>query len=115
MEVAYLCDHRACEKGCCCDSNMCDHTLDISHARNFERVDEDKWIEMESHMPVKLTTPEDFAYEMRQISNQLKDPTFLGDQEDVHVHMDYYMTTVLEELGYEEGVKIFRETPKWYA
>lgn len=114
MEVAYLCDHKACEKGCHCDSNTCNHTLDISHARNFERVDEDKWIEMESHMPVKITTPEQFADMMQWISDRLEDPKFRGDKEDIHWQMDNYMVSVLEELGYEEGVKIFRETPKWY-
>lgn len=61
-------------------------------------------------MPKKLTTPEEFAEQMLDIQKRCN-----GDLEDMHIRMDYYMTTVLEELGYEEGVKIFRETPKWYA
>lgn len=32
MDVAYLCDRKACED---CHPEFCDHTLDISHARNF--------------------------------------------------------------------------------
>lgn len=52
---------------------------------------------------------------MRWISDRLEDPKFRGDKEDIHWQMDNYMLSVLEELGYEEGVKIFRETPKWYA
>ena len=49
-EVAYLCDHKACEE---CSSPMCLYTCDISHARNFERLEDGKYME-------KLST--DFIY-----------------------------------------------------
>lgn len=33
--IAYLCDQRACEKGC--SYPLCKHTFDISHAVNFKQ------------------------------------------------------------------------------
>jgi hypothetical protein len=37
------------------------------------------------------------------------------DIEDRHRRMDEVMCETLEEFGCHEGVKIFRETNKWYA
>lgn len=50
-KVAYLCDHKQCGEKC--SSPMCLHTLDISHARNFEKIADGKYME-------KL--PTDFIY-----------------------------------------------------
>lgn len=43
FQVAYLCDREKCEV---CHEE-CKHTLDIRHAVNFKKVDEDKYIEKE--------------------------------------------------------------------
>jgi len=40
---------------------------------------------------------------------------FGSDVEVVHIQMDSLMAEVLEKLGYKEGIKIFKETNKWYA
>lgn len=37
------------------------------------------------------------------------------DEESGHYKMDQLMCRVLRELGYGEGVKIFKRVPKWYA
>lgn len=39
----------------------------------------------------------------------------VSDQEDRHRFMDGAITDVLEALGYTEAVRIFYDTPKWYA
>lgn len=48
IEVAYLCDQKACEAGCNC--SICHHTLDIRHAKNFWKMDEGKYMEREIKM-----------------------------------------------------------------
>ena len=48
IEVAYLCDQKACEAGS--DCSICHHTLDIRHAKNFWKMDEAKYMEMEIGM-----------------------------------------------------------------
>lgn len=37
------------------------------------------------------------------------------DREVAHVKMDIVLCAVLNELGYEDAVRIFKHTPKWYA
>lgn len=44
-DVAYICDRRYCPKGCL--NPDCRHTKDITHAKNFKKVDENKWMEKE--------------------------------------------------------------------
>lgn len=41
-QVAYICDGEACTS---CDGEGCHHTCDIQHARNFECVGENKYME----------------------------------------------------------------------
>lgn len=55
-----------------------------------------------------IPTPDELAESMRNISEN-------DDQEFRHWAMDSALTDVLEALGYTEAVKIFHETPKWYA
>lgn len=43
-QVAYICDGKACTR---CDNPDCKHTVDIRHARNFERGAENKYAEKE--------------------------------------------------------------------
>ena len=53
-------------------------------------------------------TPEEFAKEMKNIQEKC-------DTEDGHIAMDDLMCKVLCQLGYEEGIKIFVNTGKWYS
>ena len=54
-------------------------------------------------------TPERFATKMRALSRDSY------DRERMHEAMDALMCKVLRTLGYEEGIKIFEQTDKWYA
>ena len=55
-------------------------------------------------------TPDEFREMMKAISE-----AYSTDEECGHIYADGLMCTVLEELGYSEGVKIFEEMHKWYA
>lgn len=44
LRVAYICDHKSCDK---CNNPECNHTFDIRHARNFEFVADNEYIEKE--------------------------------------------------------------------
>lgn len=57
----------------------------------------------------KMISPKEFAEKMGQIAEE-KD-----DTEVCHIKMDDYICEVLRTLGYEEGVEIFENTPKWYS
>ena len=60
-------------------------------------------------MPKKVTTPAQFENKMKQIKQDVP------DMELGHMFMDDAMCELLTELGYEGGVNIFKNTPKWYA
>jgi hypothetical protein len=55
-------------------------------------------------------TPEEFLEQMKVIVGRHD-----YDKEDIHRCMDRLMCMLLRELGYEEGVEFFENTPKWYA
>lgn len=55
-------------------------------------------------------TPEEFTQRMQELWHE-----YGWDQEVCHRHMEDLMVAVLCELGYGEGVAIFKTTPKWYA
>lgn len=59
---------------------------------------------------MKIYTPEEFA-ELMKTTVELN----LGDEEECHMQMDTNMCYLLKALGYEKGVEIFLNTPKWYA
>ena len=56
-----------------------------------------------------VISPKEFAEQMQKRADEI------SDKEWCHGEMDDLMVKVLNELGYEEGTKIFEETPKWYA
>lgn len=56
-----------------------------------------------------LYTPEEFADAMRFLRMNT------SDEEECHMSMDGLMTNLLISLGYEEGVEIFIDAPKFYA
>jgi hypothetical protein len=53
-------------------------------------------------------TPEYFAKAMAKIAKN-------GDTEAAHSQADDLLCLALEDKGFGEGVKIFREMAKWYA
>lgn len=57
----------------------------------------------------KIPTPEQFAEMMKIASEEF------FDEEYAHIEMDFIMERMLARLGYEKGVKIFANTPKWYS
>lgn len=57
-----------------------------------------------------MISPQEFAEEMKNIVD-----TDRGDWETAHILADSLMLETLEELGYEDGCKIFDKMPKWYA
>lgn len=59
-------------------------------------------------------TPEEFAEQMRHIVERSDKPDGI-EMEMRHIAMDDAMCDLLTELGYEDGVKIFLDTSKWYA
>lgn len=56
-----------------------------------------------------MISPKEFAEEMRRIAEKKT------DEEVRHIEMDDYICDVLRQLGFEEGVTIFIDTPKRYA
>lgn len=54
------------------------------------------------------TTPKEFktAMELASIS---------GNTEEMHIDMDDLMCNLLIELGYGDGIEVFKNTNKWYA
>ena len=63
-----------------------------------------------------IITPEEFERRMQDAYDKYSDPEFrIYDIEEVHSEMDDILMETLESLGYEDGITIFRKTPKWYA
>ena len=56
-----------------------------------------------------MISAEEFAKQMKELQETCK------DREAVHSKMDTLMCDVLTELGYGEGVEIFKDTDNWYA
>jgi hypothetical protein len=61
-------------------------------------------------MKLKTYSTQKFKEAMQKIF-----PEHGFDPESAHLQADALMCEVLEELGYEEGVKIFEHAAKWYA
>jgi len=57
-------------------------------------------------------TPEEFKSLMEAI--KLKEETE-HDTEDTHWEADELMCEVLTQLGYGEGISVFKDMKKWYA
>lgn len=60
---------------------------------------------------VREMNPQEFYEKMKRLRGDNDD----YDEELTHDAMDNLMCEVLTELGYEDGVKVFQETDKWYA
>lgn len=56
------------------------------------------------------TTPEEFEKQMKQIKDMVGD-----DEQAAHEEMDSLMEKVLVELGYQDGVAIFKDQDKLYS
>ena len=55
-------------------------------------------------------TPEEFKLKMATILTECGDSI-----EKTHIELDKLMCDVLAELGYSDGVEIFRHSEKWYS
>ena len=53
-------------------------------------------------------TPDEFRVQMKEIANN-------GATDDAHMEADQLMCTLLEELGYGQGVELFQNMYKWYS
>ena len=53
-------------------------------------------------------TPDEFRLLMKDIANN-------SDTEEAHYEADKLMLTLLETLGYGQGVDVFDKMGKWYA
>lgn len=51
----------------------------------------------------------------KEFAEEMANAKYIGDTEYIHIEMDAIMCKLLESLGYTEGVKIFKETRKWYS
>ena len=58
-------------------------------------------------------TPEEFKQAMAEAYHEQWE--IKPDEEDVHRAMDSIMCELLSDLGYGDGIDIFKYTPKWYA
>lgn len=61
-------------------------------------------------MSKKLLNPDEFLAELKAIKHRQE-----GDPETCHIEMDEILCQTLSALGYDEGIKYFRTTPKWYS
>jgi len=58
-------------------------------------------------------TPDEFLAKLKAIKTEYffeKD-----DLETCHAKMDEVLCEILSSLGYDEGIRFFQNTPKWYA
>lgn len=58
----------------------------------------------------QVPTPEEFRDKMRVIHAQ-----YIDDEEMFHVIADQYICDIMADLGFEEGIQIFKAADKWYA
>jgi hypothetical protein len=58
-------------------------------------------------------TPQEFAEKMRDLLNKVEED--VRNVENCHYEADELLGTVLSELGYDEGIRIFDSMEKWYA
>lgn len=47
LKVMYLCDRQACAGGCINGKAGCRHTCDITHAKNFKKLNDIRYVEKE--------------------------------------------------------------------
>lgn len=63
---------------------------------------------------MKLISPEEFEAEVRRIINDAH-KTLIFDDETLHIDLDDLLCETLKSLGYEKGVDLYNEVPKYYA
>lgn len=54
-------------------------------------------------------TPEEFKRKMQEICSNT------DDREAMHGEADDLLCNMLIQLGYGDGVRVYEQTPKWYA
>ena len=66
---------------------------------------------MKFELTIEETLPKKFAREMREIADRMD-----KDGEEIcHIDADELICDLLKHLGFEDGVKVFEDMPKWYA
>ncbi|MBO7451087.1 MAG: hypothetical protein J6U54_12050 [Clostridiales bacterium] len=58
-------------------------------------------------------SPDEFVSQLKAIKKKWYNERI--DEEVCHIEMDELLCKTLSSLGYDEGIKLFRTTPKWYA
>lgn len=53
-------------------------------------------------------TPKEFKDKIQQLDDET-------DVKDFHIEADKLMCEALEELGFSEGIEIFKRHERWYA
>ncbi len=59
-----------------------------------------------------IIQPDDFKNEMLYLEQEYGNGE---DEEEFHKLADDIMCEVLNQLGYGEGIEVFRRNPKWYC
>ena len=62
----------------------------------------------------KTISPDEFKKKMKEFQMK-EEQLYFFSKEEMHIAMDNLMCEVLENLGYKDGVEIFRNTGKWYS
>lgn len=57
----------------------------------------------------------EFKEKMEEIIKSNMLPVYGFDNEAAHISADNLMCELLIQLGYEEGIQIFKDMPKWYS
>lgn len=55
-------------------------------------------------------TPNDFELKMQTLITK-----YGNNPEELHIEMDKLMCDLLTDLGYEKGVKVFKNAEIWYS
>ncbi len=65
-------------------------------------------------LPTEIMTPEEFKVKMEALKGKPDNYGFLGIDE-AHGEMDEAMCELLIDLGYGDGIEIFRQQEKFYS
>lgn len=68
----------------------------------MEYYNSGKWLESNK------TKYEEMCEKMKNVIN-------IKDTEDAHIEADYILCKFLEDLGFDELVKLYRKVDKWYS
>ena len=117
-EVLFLCDWEACDIGIDCLG--CNHTTDISHAKNFEKVAEGRYVEKEENRPLMESGKvEDLVnhplhYTQDDVETIDKMVMIFGP-EATAIHCYITAFKYLSRYKYKENPEMDLEKARWYS